>query len=165
MDQQPGRAAMVGTKTGYLQNRSRRDPRQRDSHRVTGARPTVGACLLFAVTLLLGACGGGDSSSSSDVTGTTESAESPEAQALALIETSMQREAADSADAATNQDPVPSFELYQAMFRFMQHLDVEAGFFAPASNGQGCEHGTCGFQPIPDAEIAGLEAYLERLGR
>ena len=56
-------------------------------------------------------------------------------------------------------------ELYQAMFRFMQHLDVEGGFFAPASNGQGCERGTCGFRPIPEAEIAGLKAYLERLGR
>lgn len=44
---------------------------------------------------------------------------------------------------------------YQAMFRFIQFLDVEGGLFAPAANGQGCEQGTCGFEPIPDQEIPG----------
>jgi cytochrome c peroxidase len=52
---------------------------------------------------------------------------------------------------------------YQALFRFIQFLDVEGGFFAPPASGQGCDRGTCGIEPIPDQEIAGLLAYLRRI--
>ena len=54
---------------------------------------------------------------------------------------------------------------YQALFRFLEFLDVEGGFFAPEVNGQGCAPGTCGFAPIPDADVPALKAYLEQLGR
>lgn len=56
-------------------------------------------------------------------------------------------------------------EHYQAMFRFLEFLDVEGGLFAPEANGQGCAAGTCGFKPIPDGEIDALKAYLQALGR
>ncbi len=56
-------------------------------------------------------------------------------------------------------------EHYQAMFRFLEFLDVEGGFFAPKVNKQGCEPGTCEFRPIPDADVPALKAYLEQLGR
>jgi mono/diheme cytochrome c family protein len=56
-------------------------------------------------------------------------------------------------------------EHYQALFRFLEFLDIEGGFFAPKANGQGCEPGTCGFRPIPDADVPALKAYLEQLGR
>lgn len=54
---------------------------------------------------------------------------------------------------------------YQAMFRFLQFLDVNGGFFAPVANGQGCAPGACGFEPIPESDIVALKAYLDQLGR
>jgi cytochrome c peroxidase len=51
---------------------------------------------------------------------------------------------------------------YQAVFKFMQAAEL-SGLFAPASQGQGCGPGECGFAPIPDAEIEGLLAYLRQL--
>jgi cytochrome c peroxidase len=54
---------------------------------------------------------------------------------------------------------------YQAMFRFLEFLDIEGGLFAPPANGQGCARGSCGFKPIPDQDIASLKAYLQQLGR
>jgi cytochrome c peroxidase len=54
-------------------------------------------------------------------------------------------------------------EHYQALFKLMAFLDVEAGLFAPATNGQGCERGTCKFAPIPEADIPGLLVYLRAL--
>lgn len=56
-------------------------------------------------------------------------------------------------------------EHYQAMFRFLEFLDVAGGLFAPEANGQGCNAGTCGFKPIPAADISALKAYLHQLGR
>jgi len=54
-------------------------------------------------------------------------------------------------------------EQYQALFKLMAFLDVEAGLFAPETNGQGCARGTCKFAPIPEADIPGLLAYLRQL--
>jgi cytochrome c peroxidase len=54
-------------------------------------------------------------------------------------------------------------EHYQAMFAFIEFLDVEAGLFAPPAGGQGCAQGTCGIQPIPEGQIPGLIAYFRRL--
>ena len=54
---------------------------------------------------------------------------------------------------------------YQAMFRFLQFLDVTGGLFAPAANGQGCAPGACGFEPIPESDIVALKSYLDQLGR
>lgn len=54
---------------------------------------------------------------------------------------------------------------YQAMFRFLQFLDLEGGLFAPPANGQGCERNACGFAPIPDDDVVALKAYLGQLGR
>jgi cytochrome c peroxidase len=54
---------------------------------------------------------------------------------------------------------------YQTMFRFLEFLDVESGFFAPKVNGQGCEPDTCGLRPIPHVDVPALEAYLMQLGR
>ncbi len=56
-------------------------------------------------------------------------------------------------------------EHYQALFRFLQFLDVSGGLFAPPANGQGCAPGACGFEPIPDNDVAALKAYLQQLGR
>jgi hypothetical protein len=52
---------------------------------------------------------------------------------------------------------------YQALFRFIEFLDVEGGLFAPPANGQGCDRGTCGIRPIPEDQIAGLIAYFRKL--
>lgn len=49
-------------------------------------------------------------------------------------------------------------EHYQAMFRFLEFLDVEGGLFAPQTNGQGCALGACGFKPIPASDVAALKA-------
>ncbi len=53
---------------------------------------------------------------------------------------------------------------YQAMFGFIQFLDVNQGFFAPPGpNGEGCAQGQCGIKPIPDKQIPGLLAYLRKI--
>ena len=52
---------------------------------------------------------------------------------------------------------------YQALFAFLKFADENQGLFAPAADGQGCRRGACGFSPIPEAQIAGLLAYLRTL--
>ena len=53
---------------------------------------------------------------------------------------------------------------YNALFEFMRFVDVEGGLFAPLANGQGCDKGTCGFEPIPADKIDGLKKYLQKTG-
>jgi hypothetical protein len=45
-----------------------------------------------------------------------------------------------------------------------EFFDLQAGFFAPEANGQGCNAGQCRFRPMTDAEVAGLKAYLRKAG-
>jgi hypothetical protein len=51
---------------------------------------------------------------------------------------------------------------YQALFELLTFF-ANNGLFAPPVNGQGCVAAACGYRPLPNAEIAGLLAYLRKL--